>query len=108
MMAVHGQLNPFDCAVEDWKTFIEGAELYFTVNGIVAEEKKRGVLLSSGGPTIYTLIKNIVAPKKPAEIPYADLEKTIGSHYKGKQYSGVCSTLAYEERGNRSLRTSLS
>ena len=65
-MAVHGQLYPFDSAVEDWKTFIERAELYFAANGITEEEKKRGVLLSSCGPTTYTLIKNIVAPRKPA------------------------------------------
>jgi len=45
------------------------------------KDKKRDVLLSSYGPTTYTLIKNIVAPKKPAEIPYADFEKTIGSPY---------------------------
>ena len=88
-MAVHGQLYPFDSAVEDWKTVMERADLYFAANEIADEGKKRGVLLSCCGPTTYTLIKNIVAPKKPAEIPYKDLEAAIGSHYNPKPRQAV-------------------
>ena len=75
--AAHGQLYPFDSAVEDWKTFIERAELYFDANGITEDAKKRGILLSSCGPKTFTMIKSIVAPTRPGEIPYGDLEQLI-------------------------------
>lgn len=88
-MAVHGQLYPFDSAVEDWKTFIERAELYFAANGVSDDGKKRGILLSSCGVKTFTTIKSIVAPKKPAEVPYKDLEKIIGSHYNPKPKQSV-------------------
>ena len=82
--AAHGQLYPFDSAVEDWKTFIERAELYFDANGITEDAKKRGILLSSCGPKTFTMIKSIVAPTRPGEIPYGDLEQLIGDHYNPK------------------------
>ena len=84
MAAAHGHLHPFDSSVEDWSTFIERAELYFIANDITEDAKKRGVLLSCCGPKTFTMIKSIVTPKKPVEIPYDDLERVIGSHYNPK------------------------
>ena len=68
-MAVHGQLYPFDSVVEDWSTFLERAEMYFAANGI-ADDDKRGILISSYGPKTFTLIKTIVVLHKPADIPW--------------------------------------
>ncbi len=89
MAASHGQLHPFDSSVEDWSTFIERAELYFDANDITVDAKKRGVLLSSCGPKTFTMIKSIVAPAKPADVPYKDLEEIIGGHYNPKPMQSV-------------------
>ncbi len=77
MAASHGQLHPFDSSVEDWSTFIGRAELYFDANDITVDAKKRGVLLSSCGPKTFTMIKSIVAPAKPADVP---IQRLVGNY----------------------------
>ena len=106
MAAAHGHLHPFDSSVEDWSTFIERAELYFIANDITEDAKKRGVLLSCCGPKTFTMIKSIVAPKKPVKI----LIMTISSESsvatttpsRSRLCSAVCLTLAQERKESHS------
>ena len=53
MTAVYGSLAVFDPASEDWTEFIECLQFYFTVNGITDATKKRAVLLSCCGPSMF-------------------------------------------------------
>ena len=56
----------FDEAKEDWLSYAERMERYFIANDI-KEEKRRAFLLSVRGPSLYQLIKDLVAPDKPSE-----------------------------------------
>lgn len=44
-MSFVGKIEAFDSTTEDWETYIERVELYFTAND-VEEEKKVATLLS--------------------------------------------------------------
>ena len=56
---------------------------YFTANDIAADakEKRRAILLSSCGTATYQLIRNLLAPKKPAEADYKDIVQALTTHY---------------------------
>ena len=54
----------FDEVKEDWLSYAERMERYFITNDI-KEEKRRAFLLSVRGPSLYQLIKDLVAPDKP-------------------------------------------
>ena len=50
--------------------FIERLDAYFftnTITGNGAEEKKRAILLTVYGSKTYSLMKNLLAPRKPTE-----------------------------------------
>jgi len=49
-MSVHGKVDAFNPAVEDWSTYVERLQHYFLANDIITEVKKRTVLLSVCGP----------------------------------------------------------
>ena len=75
MSLPHRHLSEFDSNVEEWTVYVERLENYLVVNDIEDNRKKRAVLLSVCGPSTYCLIRNIVAPEKPASKEYGDLKK---------------------------------
>ena len=79
-MAKHGRVEEFIETKETWDAYVERLELYFQVNDIDQAEKKRAVLLTVCGPATYKLVRNLVAPKKPAEVSYADLVALVKEH----------------------------
>ncbi len=64
-MATIGKIDEFDRSVEDWVSYTERMEQYFVANGIRAVEadmpKKRAVLLTVCGPSMYQLIRNLAS-----------------------------------------------
>ncbi len=66
-MAMHGSVGEFNEAVEDWSSYTERLEHYFTANDVEAIEKKRAILLSGCGAPTYKLIHSLVAPGKPSD-----------------------------------------
>ena len=54
------------------------------VNGIDAEEKKQAVLLTVIGALAYSLLRNLVAPSKPASLSYGELNRALSAHLKLK------------------------
>ena len=65
-----GKIGSFDEALETWEVYTERVDLYFKANGV------SGVLLVPSflaviGAKTYGLLKNIVAPNKPADLIYA-------------------------------------
>ena len=81
-MATHGTVGEFNAAMEDWISYTERLEQYFTANGIGADqaEKRRAILLSVCGPTAYQLIRNLVSPAKPTEKSFAQLVELVREH----------------------------
>ena len=57
-MATHGTLGEFNPTREDWTSYAERLELYFTANDIVTEKKQQAILLSVCGAETYRLIRD--------------------------------------------------
>ena len=81
----HGSIGEFDPGREDWVSYTERLEEYFTANGIAnddaAADKRRAILLSVCGATTYQLIRNLLAPEKPSTKSFAQLVKLVKDHH---------------------------
>ena len=66
-MANHGTIGEYDPQKEDWTSYSERLQEYFTANDMDAAAKKRAILLSVVGSSTYQLIRNLVALAKPIE-----------------------------------------
>ena len=67
MTTVHGFAGQFSGIAEEWPSYVEWLQFYFTVNNVEGDAKKRAILLSCYDSTIYRLIRSLVAPSKPNE-----------------------------------------
>ena len=67
--SIHGKIGEFSSQQEMWDAYLERLELYFAANDITDDTKRRAILLTVCGPTTYSLICNLAAPKKPEEVP---------------------------------------
>ena len=83
-MATHSRLREFNPAMEDWTSYAEKLEFYFTANDVKEADKQRAVLFSVCGAATYQLIKNLLAPTKPAEATFKDIVKLLTEHYQPK------------------------
>ena len=80
MAALHGTLNQFDLASEDWKSYVERAELYFTANEITGDEKQHAVFLSSCSDAAYRCIKDVLSPRSLTEVSFKDICALMTAH----------------------------
>ena len=80
-MAAHGTLGEFNYSKEDWTSYAERLELYFTANDVSTAAKQQAILLSVCGAETYQLIRDLVAPKKPTEHTFAKLVKLVKDHH---------------------------
>ena len=78
--AIHGTIGEFNSTQEDWTSYIERLQQYFTAND-VAEAKQRAILLSACGIATYHLIKNLTAPENPATKTFAQLVTLVEEHH---------------------------
>ncbi|XP_071843318.1 uncharacterized protein [Apostichopus japonicus] len=74
-----GTIETFNENVEDWPTYVERVELYFEANDM-PESKKTPALLSLMGSKTYTLLRNLMAPEKPATETFTQIVKTLQNH----------------------------
>ena len=74
-----GTMDPFDPDIDNWSAYTERLEQFFVTNDI-ADGKKRAVLLTVIGTKAYTLLRNILAPEKPATRDYSQLVEALQSH----------------------------
>ena len=80
-MAKHGSVCEFNSALEDWKTYVERLEQYFTANDVTAVGKKRAILLSACGASAYQLIRSLLSPATPNEKSFAEIVDVMRDHY---------------------------
>ena len=76
-------MDSFDSTVEDWATYIERLEQYCVANKI-ENDRKVAVLLSVMGAKTYNLLRNLLAPDKPASKGFKDIVKTLREHLNPK------------------------
>ncbi|KAL7293132.1 hypothetical protein TKK_0013285 [Trichogramma kaykai] len=69
---------------DDWESFIERLEFYFTAKKIETMEMKRAVLMTIIDEATYKLIKALCAPKKPSEETFDAITKLVENHLKPK------------------------
>ncbi|KAG5840261.1 hypothetical protein ANANG_G00186940 [Anguilla anguilla] len=74
----------FNEANESFTIYEERFAQFIEANGI-EEGKQRAVFLSVVGPKTFSLLTDLVAPKKPSETPLADLLKVLRDFYVPKK-----------------------
>jgi len=79
-MARHGVLSEFDNAKEEWQSYVERMEQYFSANDVTAAGKKRAILLSACGPATYQLIRNLVSPAATTDKSFAQIVELVQIH----------------------------
>ena len=83
-MPTRGSISEFEGAREDWTSYTERLQQYFTANEVTDAGKQRAILLSVCGAPTYQLIRNLVAPQKPNEKSFAEIVKLMSDHYQPK------------------------
>lgn len=78
-----GKIDPFDETIEPWESYVERFEQYFTVNEIDPGKKVPSLLCLIGG-RLYSLLRDLTFPDKPAEKTYQDLVTLLNSHLSPK------------------------
>ena len=78
-----GKIGEFDHEKEDWTAYQERMELFFQANA-VADGRKVAVFLMLIGPKTYGLLRNLVAPEKPAEKTLEIVKRELSVYYAPK------------------------
>jgi len=73
-------LGEFISDQEEWTSYVERLQQYFTANNIISKQKQRAVFISSCGVSTYRLIKNLLAPRAPSEVEFDDIISTVTTH----------------------------
>ena len=83
----YGKLSEYNNNKEDWQSYVECLELYFTANEIADEEKKKAILLTSCGIECYRLFKGLTTPRKTIEKTFNELLTLMTNHENPKRNS---------------------
>jgi len=96
-MATRGSISVFVPEQEDWVSYTERLEQYFTANAIKTEEGERwhAILLSCCGAATYQLIRNLVSPEKPTAKSFEQLVKLVINPNLRKLFNGSIFTHAH-------------
>ena len=69
---------------DDWPTYVERLEQYLSANNVTEEKKKVAVMVTVMGAKAYSLLRNLVAPSKPADKKFSELVQTLKDHLNPK------------------------
>lgn len=83
-MSTIGQMNPFRPGSEDWTSYSERLEFFFTANKI-ADNLKKSTFLTVIGSETYDILASLVVPSKPGDKSYADLKTVLTNHFAPKR-----------------------
>ena len=67
VMSNFGKLCDYAHNKEDWQSYVESLELFFTANNVANAQKKKAILLILCGIETYQLFKGLTAPAKTVE-----------------------------------------
>ncbi|XP_062615419.1 uncharacterized protein LOC134277149 [Saccostrea cucullata] len=101
-----GKIGSFDESLETWDVYTERVDLYFKANG-VSEDLLVPSFLAVIGPKTYGLLKNIVAPTKPANLTYQQILEHLNRHLCPKP-SVIAERFRFHKREQRSSEGVLS
>ena len=83
-MAYLGTISEFSSSQESWMAYVERLVQYLATNKIEDADQRRAILLSVCGPATYRLIRNLVSPKKPTELKFAEIVEIVQKHHDPK------------------------
>lgn len=98
-----GKIESFDESIETWDVYTERVDLYFKANGVSADLLVPSFLAVIGAKT-YGLLKNIVAPTKPADLTCEQILQHLNRHLCPKP-SVIAERFRFHKREQRSNRT---
>ena len=81
MAAVFGKLEEFDSSRELWVHYVKRLEQFFAANDLKDGGRRRAIFLSAVGVSTYRLLRNLVSPKIPGEVPYDNLIKSANRSF---------------------------
>ena len=82
-MTTIGKIESFDDTKENWETYVERVEQFFLANDIDDDHKVPTLLSLIGGKT-YTLLRDLLAPEKPATKSFQQIVTTLEEHLSPK------------------------
>lgn len=100
-----GKIESFDESIETWDVYTERVDLYFRANGVSADLLVPSFLAVIGAKT-YGLLKNIVAPTKPADLTYEQILQHLNRHLCPNP-SVIAERFRFHKREQRSNETVL-
>ena len=77
------KIESFDDTKENWETYVERVEQFFLANDIDDDHKVPTLLSLIGGKT-YTLLRDLLAPEKPATKSFQQIVTTLQEHLSPK------------------------
>ncbi|XP_070381275.1 uncharacterized protein [Dermacentor albipictus] len=77
------KLEPFTGEGHEWEEYVEVLEQHFIANSI-AVDKQRAVFLSSCGRSTYSLLRLLLAPRRPSDVPLTESLQLLTNHYAPK------------------------
>ena len=83
IMTTIGKIESFDDTKENWETYVERVEQFFLAND-VDDDHKVPTLLSLIGRKTYTLLRDLLAPEKPATKSFQQIVTTLKEHLSPK------------------------
>ena len=102
----YGKLSEYDNNKEDWQSYVERLELFFTANEITDEEKRKAILLTSCRIECYGLFKGLTTPRKPIEKTFNELV-TLMTNHENQKRNPIAERFDFNMR-NRKLGESIS
>ena len=81
VMALYGNVGEFKESEKSWTQYVERLDQYFLANEITDEDKQRAILLSVCGSKTYSLLRDILQPKKPAQTEIKNIIEELKKHY---------------------------
>lgn len=104
MATTLGIIGPFIQGHEDWVSYAERLQEYFTANDIDSDVKQRAVLLSACGADVYQLVRNLVAPQKPSTKTFDQIVELVQNHFCPPP-SAIAQRFAFNNRVQREGET---
>ena len=81
MAFIHGSISEFRLEKENWTSYIERLHHYFIANDVVAEEKKRAILLSACGAATFKLVRTLVSSAEIETTSFSEIVQVLKDHF---------------------------
>ena len=78
-----GKLEEFDPGSSSFSAYLERVEIFFAANDI-ADEKKVPIFLNTIGATVYSTLRDLLAPASPISTSLEDITSVLKAHFEPK------------------------